>query len=59
MVYPLAALGEYREWLQNYYIEGGKFSNYLQGKVKRGELPPSVAALAIETMVTPQITGPA
>jgi hypothetical protein len=56
--YPMAALGEYREWLQNHYIEGGKFTNYLQGKVKRGELPPSIAALAIETLVTPQITGP-
>ena len=49
--YPLAALGEYREWLQNTYIEGGKFTNYLQGKVARGQLPPSVAQLAIDTLV--------
>jgi hypothetical protein len=51
-------LGEYRQWLQNHYIEGGKFANYLQGKVKRGELPPSIAALALETLAPPQIAGP-
>ena len=56
--YPLAALGAYREWLQAVYIEGGKFASYLQGKVKRGELPPSIAQLAIGTMETPQVTGP-
>lgn len=55
--YPLAALGAYREWLQDIYIEGGKFSGYLQGKVARGELPPSVAQLAISAIVPPQITG--
>ena len=35
----------YREWLQDVYIEGGKFSAYLKGKVSRGELAPSVAQL--------------
>ena len=56
--YPLAALGQFREWLQNEYIEGGKFATYLKGKVSRGELPPSVAALAITTLVPDQIAGP-
>lgn len=55
--YPLAALGAFREWLQDTYIEGGKFSTYLQGKVKRGELPPSVAQLAISTIVPTLIAG--
>ena len=45
--YPLAALGAYREWLQNEYIEGGKFAKYIDGKVKKNALPPSVAQLAI------------
>lgn len=45
--YPLSALGAYREWLQDIYIEGGKFSAYLKGKVAKGELPPSIAQLAI------------
>ena len=56
--YPLASLGHFREWLQDVYIEGGKFSTYLKGKVQRGELPPSVAQLAISTIVPPQIEGP-
>jgi hypothetical protein len=55
--YPLAALGAFREWLQDEYIEGGKFSRYLKGKVSRGELPPSVAQLAISTLVPDQIEG--
>ena len=53
--YPLSALGEYRQWLQDVYIEGGKFKNYLSSKVKKGELPPSVAQLAIETMTPKQL----
>ncbi len=56
--YPLSALGFYRQWLQDTYIEGGKFSSYLDRKVKRGELPPSVAQLAISTLVPAQIEGP-
>jgi hypothetical protein len=55
--YPLAALGHYREWLQDTYIEGGKFSGYLAGKVKRGQLPPSVAQLAIEALAPKLITA--
>lgn len=45
--YPLSSLGSYREWLQDFYIEGGKFKGYLEKKVAQGELPPSVAQLAI------------
>jgi hypothetical protein len=56
--YPLASLGEYRQWLQNTYVEGGKFSAYLEGKVTRGELPPSIAQLAIEALVPAQVEGP-
>lgn len=56
--YPLAALGEFREWLQDVYIEGGKFKTYLAGKVKNGDLPPSVAQLAISTIMPAQIEGP-
>jgi hypothetical protein len=59
--YPLSALGAFREWLQDVYdvyIEGGRFRAYLKGKVSRGELPPSVAQLAISTLVPLQIGGP-
>jgi hypothetical protein len=52
--YPLAALGQYREWLQDVYIEGGKFSAYLKGKVSKGDLPPSMAQLAIGALAPAQ-----
>lgn len=48
--YPLSALGAYRQWLQDEYIEGGKFRGYLRSKVKSGDLPPSTAHLAISTL---------
>lgn len=53
--YPVSALGEFRQWLQDEYIEGGKFKTYLFNKVKQGGLPPSVAQLAIEKMTPKQI----
>ena len=53
--YPVAALGAFRMWLQDQYLEGGKFKGYLAGKVKRGELPPSVAQLAIATLAPPAL----
>lgn len=56
--YPLAALGAYREWLQDIYIDGGKFKNYLATKVKKGDLLPSVAQLAIGAIEQQQIKGP-
>jgi hypothetical protein len=56
--YPLSALGYYREWLQDSYIDGGKFGGYLKGKVAKGDLTLSVAQLAISTMRVPQIAGP-
>jgi hypothetical protein len=56
--YPLDALGYYRQWLQDTYIEGGKFKGYLQGKVAKGQIPPSIAQLAISAIVPKQIEGP-
>lgn len=56
--YPLAALGHYREWLQDVYIEGGKFSTYLKGKVSKGDLAPSIAELAIGALRSAQIEPP-
>jgi hypothetical protein len=48
--YPLSALGDYRGWLQDVYLEGGKFAGYLNKKVAKGELPPSTAQLAIAAL---------
>lgn len=49
--YPLAALGAYREWLQDEYLEGGKFRGYLANKVSKGDLAPSFAQLALSALV--------
>lgn len=57
--YPLSALGDYRTWLQDVYIEGGKFSAYLKGKVAKGELAPSVVQLAIGALAPTLIAASA
>ena len=55
--YPVGALGEYRTWLQDVYIEGGKFGAYLKGKVAKGDLAPSVAQLAIGALAPAMIAA--
>jgi len=43
--YPEMALGEFKRWLREVYIEGGKFSNYINSKIKQNQLPPSFAEI--------------
>jgi hypothetical protein len=50
--YPVAALGEFRRWMFDTYIRE-KFPNYLNGKVKNGDLPPSTAELILAAVDTP------
>jgi len=45
--YPESALPEFRRWVREDYIGGGKFSNYINGKIKQKELPPSFSQLVI------------
>ena len=45
--YPENALGEFRKWFRDVYIKGGKFKNYIEGKVQQKQLPVSFAQLAI------------
>ena len=54
--YPLEALGEYRRWLQEEYIEGGRLAGYLKGK--QSDIPPSVAQLVIERLAPEQLESP-
>ena len=56
--YPLASLGKFRVWLQDEYLEGGKFADYLARKEAKGEIPPSLAQLAVATLAPAQIQGP-
>jgi hypothetical protein len=41
--YPDAALPEFRRWFQEEYIGDGKFSKYINGKIKAKQLSPSFA----------------
>lgn len=45
--YPDSALGEFRRWLQDDYIEKGKFKKYIAQKVRDRQLPVSFAQLAV------------
>jgi len=45
--YPEMALGEFKKWLRETYIKGGKFEKYLGDQVKKKLLPPSFAQLAV------------
>jgi len=43
--YPEAALPEFRRWFREQYVGEGKFSKYINGKIKTKELPPTFAQL--------------
>jgi hypothetical protein len=45
--YPESALGEFRAWLRENYIGGGKLQNYLKDQVKQKKISPSFAQLAV------------
>jgi hypothetical protein len=45
--YPEMALGEFRKWLRETYIQGGKFSTYINTKIQQRALPASFAQLVI------------
>jgi hypothetical protein len=45
--YPEMALGEFRRWLRENYIFGGKFSAYINKKIQQKALPASFAQLVV------------
>jgi hypothetical protein len=45
--YPEMALGEFRRWMREYYIQGGKFAKYINSKIQQKQLPASFAQLVI------------
>jgi hypothetical protein len=45
--YPEMSLGEFKRWLREKYIKGGKFEKYLTSQVNKKSLPPSFAQLAV------------
>lgn len=46
--YPEAALPEFRRWMRENYIGDGKFTKYINGKIKQKELPASFSQIVIE-----------
>lgn len=53
-IYPHAALGEFRTWMQEIYLPE-KYPNYIGKKVKAGVLPPSRAELLLEAVMPKQL----
>ncbi|WP_187431309.1 hypothetical protein ROLI_030890 [Roseobacter fucihabitans] len=45
--YPEAALPEFRRWMRENYIGDGKFTTYINTKIKQKELPASFSQLVI------------
>jgi len=56
-VYPVSALGNFRTWMHRDYIPI-KFPAYLDGKVKKGALPPSTAELLLAAVEAPAQLSP-
>jgi hypothetical protein len=46
--YPEAALPEFRRWMRENYIGGGKFANYINDKIRQKALPASFSQLVIK-----------
>lgn len=46
--YPEAALPEFRRWMRENYIGDGKFTKYINNKIKQKELPASFSQIVIE-----------
>lgn len=46
--YPESALPEFRRWMRENYIGDGKFTKYLNNKIKQKELPASFSQIVIK-----------
>ena len=45
--YPEMALGEFKRWIREEYVQSGKFHKYLNDQVSKRALPPSFAQIAV------------
>lgn len=55
--YPEQALGEFRRWLREEYLRGGKFGQYIRTQVSRGGVPQLKANKALEAYNLPKISS--
>lgn len=52
--YPEAALGEFKRWLREEYIRGGKFRAYVAGQVQRRQITSELAQRALGAYNLPE-----
>lgn len=53
--YPEAALGEYKRWLREDYIRGGKFKAYIGNQVQKQRIAPATAQKALAAYKLPPL----
>ena len=51
--YPEAALGEFKRWLREDYLRGGKFQTYIGGQVQKRQITSSLASKALQAYHLP------
>ena len=56
--YPEAALGEFKRWLREDYIRGGRFANYVKGQVSKKGITAEAANRALAAYELPALFGP-
>ena len=55
--YPESALGEFKRWLREEYIRGGKFRAYIGGQLQKKHITAPVAQKALEAYNLPAAIG--
>lgn len=53
--YPEASLGEFKRWLREDYIRGGKFRNYIGGQLQRKQIEATCAQQALAAYKLPPL----
>jgi hypothetical protein len=53
--YPEAALGDFKRWLREDYIRGGKFRAYLGGQIQKKQITGDAARKALEAYKLPHL----
>lgn len=53
--YPESALGEFRRWLRDDYIRGGKFQTYIKGQVQKRQISSEKANAALQAYDLPKL----
>jgi len=56
--YPESALGEFKRWLREDYVRGGKLSSYIKGQVAKKGITSEVANAALAAYQLPALPAP-